>query len=484
MAKNALLNQTSRNFFHSQKEYIMIAHKDIPSISGGLPFLGHALPFMKAPIPFLKKGYKEHGKIFSMKLPGQNVVVMLGPEHNKFVFDQTDNLLSIQEAYPFFIRMFSRDFFYFGGEQAYRQQRGIILPCFKATVMPNYIDVMVYETIKFMEKLGDQGSFDLTKEFGPLVMKIAAHSFFGSDFKEKLGESIFDDFRDFAKGIDPVIPGWIPLPKFKRSQKAKQKLADNLISLIKERRKNPKNPPDFLQTLLESKNEDGSPVSDPILKDLILLLVWAGHETTTGHISWALIDLLQHPEYLQSILDEQQEVLASNTRFTINEAKKLKRIEWATKETERLHPVVIALTRKANESFEREGYVIPKGSMIYISPAVSHIMSDIFPNPEQYDPLRFSTGKQIKHSLIGFGGGIHRCTGVNFAYLEMKVVLTLLLQQYDFELINPAPKSLKGITIKWPESPCMIRYSKKKNASKIKKEAYMKTELEGACPYH
>jgi len=283
----------------------MKVNKEIPKLSGGLPVMGHALSFMKNPIQLLTRGYEEHGKIFSMKLPGQNVVVMLGPEHNKFVFDQTDKLLSIKEAYPFFVRMFNKDFFFIGGNEAYHQQRGIILPCFRATVMPNYIDVMVLETFKFMDSLGDQGTFNLTEEFGPLVMKIAAHSFFGSDFNEKLGASIFDDFRDFAKGMDPVVPGWVPLPKFIKSQKAKRKLADNLLALIKDRRQNPVSPPDFLQTLLESKNEDGSPVSDMILKNLVLLLVWAGHETTTGHISWALIDLLQNPECLESIHKEQ-----------------------------------------------------------------------------------------------------------------------------------------------------------------------------------
>ncbi|GAA4276601.1 cytochrome P450 [Aquimarina mytili] len=462
----------------------MIAGKDIPRVSGGLPFLGHALPFMKAPIPFLKKGYEEHGNMFSMKLPGQNVVVMLGPEYNSFFFGETDKLLSVRGAYPFFQRMFNKDFFANAKFEEYKMQRDIILPCFRATVMPNYIDIMVLETFTFIDKLGENGTFDLTKEFGHLVMNIASHSFFGKDFKEKLGDSVFEDFRDFAKAIDPVLPGWLPIPKFRKSEKAKQKLAKNVISLIQDRRKNPMNPPDFLQTLLESKNKDGSPVSDMLLKDLIVLLVWAGHETTNGHISWVLIHLLQNREYLESVIKEQQEVFEAAPKFTMNEAKKLKRIEWAIKETERMHPVILAIIRKAKDSFEHDGYIIPKGSMVYLSPSVSHKLPDVFSNPEQYDPLRFSKGKQIKNSLIGFGGGMHRCTGINFAYLEMKVVLTLLLQHYDFELLNPKPKPVRGIQMKWPESPCMIRYSKKKNAPEIIKEEYRNSVLEGSCPYH
>jgi len=463
----------------------MQTRKEIPKVSGGIPFLGHAIPFMNAPIRFLKKGYKEHGNIFSMKLPGQKVVVMLGPEYNSFFFNETDKLLSVRGAYPFFQRMFNKDFFANAEFEEYKRQRDIILPCFRATVMPNYIDIMAFETFNFMDKLGDHGTFDLTEEFGHLVMNIASHSFFGKDFKEKLGDSVFEDFRDFAKAIDPVLPGWLPIPKFIKSKKAKQKLAKNIISLIQDRRKNPINPPDFLQTLLVSKSKDGSPVSDTLLKDLIVFLVWAGHETTNGHISWALIHLLQNPEYLQSVVNEQQEVLKSAPKFTMNEAKKLKRIEWAIKETERMHPVVLAIIRKAKESFEYHGFMIPKGSMVYLSPSVSHKLPDIFPDPERYDPLRFSKGKQIKNSLIGFGGGIHRCTGMNFAYLEMKVVLTLLLEHYDFELLNPAPDPVKGIQMKWPESPCFVKYTKKKNAPKWSKEDYLEnTKAEQVCPYH
>ena len=437
-------------------------NKTIPKAARNIPVIGHAIPSMQDPIRFLERCYQKYGSIFSIQLPGLNTIFLIGPEHNKWVFDETDKRLSIQEGYTFFKRMFDSGFFYFGGFEAYKAQKNIVLPCFRATQMPDYLDVMSEETLRFMQSLGTSGTFDLTSQFGPLVMKIAAHSFLGADFKERIGEDIFEDFRQFSEGMDPVIPGWVPLPKFRRSQKAKKRLHNVLLNLIEERRSNPLDTPDFLQTLIQSTYQDGQPVPNRILIDLILLLVWAGHETTAGHISWAMIDLLQHPEYLKELMAEQQNEWPEDASLTMNHIKNMNHSEWALKETERLHPVAYILLRNARVDISYQGYHIPKGSAVFISPALTHKLPEYFSEPEIYNPLRFADGKVASHSLIGFGGGIHRCTGVHFAFLEMKVILNQLLRYYDLELITKNPEAVKGPVTKWPQSPCLVRYKRKR----------------------
>ena len=418
--------------------------KNPPKLSGSLPVLGHVLKFMRDPVQMIEKGYRENGEIFSISLPGKQAYMLIGPAHNKFVFDQTDKLLSIEEAYPFFERMFSSNFFYFGGFEAYKKQKNIIIPCFKNTIMPNYLDAMIEETNDFMESLGDAGSFDLLENFGPLVMRIAARSFLGNDFKEKLGNEIFEDFRHFSEGMDPVTPGWVPLPKFKRSQNAKKKLKTKIYKLVEERRNSNLNKNDFLQTISTATYSNGEPVADDIIIDLILLLVWAGHETTAGHISWALIDLLQNKDYLNEVLQEQSKIFTNAENFTMEQIRQSKKLELAIKETERLHPIAYILMRSAKTDFEYSGYNFKKGSTLFISPAVSHQLPEVFENPKKYMPSRFENKNQINHSLIGFGGGMHRCTGVNFAFLEMKAVLSILLRNYNFELLTKNPKLLKA----------------------------------------
>ncbi len=442
----------------------MADHAFPPMTSGGVPVLGHALQFLRDPTALIERGYHEHGSIFSFQLGLKRAVVLVGPENNRFFFSETDKLLSIRESYPFFIKMFHERFYVFAEFEEYLEQRAIIMPRFQPQQMHQYVTTMANETFALMERLGEEGSCDLIPTLGPLVMHIAAHAFLGDDFRQRLGSHFFQDFRNFSGGIEPLLPLWLPLPRLIRSQRAKRKLHKILGELIEERRHSPVDPPDFLQTLIASHYSDGRPIDDVLIINLILLLVWAGHETTAGHISWGLIDLLLHPTYLQSVRDEQADILDNGRDLSMTEVRQLRRIEWALKETERLHPVAFVLMRKAAETFAWQGFRIPQDAMVFIAPLLSHRMPEIFPDPDQYRPERFSPEhdeSRQPHSLIGFGGGVHRCAGVHFAYLEMKIVLSLLLQQYEFTLLDPEPKPVSGTKTKWPSSPCRVQYRRR-----------------------
>src|SRR5262249_3144013 len=162
---------------------------------------------------------------------------------------------------------------------------------------------------------------------------------------------------------DVMWPGWLPLPHLVRSRRARDRLRVFIGRLIEQRRRHPIDPPDFLQTLAQARFGDGEPVPDSILISLILLLVWAGHETTTGHISWAMVDLLRHPHELDRVRREQREVLDDEQALTMPQVRRLQHLNRALHETERLHPVVYAMCRRATEAIDLDGYTIPKGAM-------------------------------------------------------------------------------------------------------------------------
>ncbi len=462
-----------------------------PTVSGSTPVIGHAFQFLRDPIPLLERGYQEHGSVFSLRLGPKPAVVLLGPENNRFFFTETDKLLSIREGYPFFIKMFHERFYFFAEFEEYLEQRAIVLPRFQGRQMNQYVSTMAQETCDLIEQLGESGSFDLIPTLGPLVMNIAAHAFLGPEFRGRLGGEFFTDFRHFSGGMEPVLPLWLPLPKLIRSQKAKKKLHRVLGELIQRRRRQPPAEADFLQTLVEARFSDGRPIDDEMVINLILLLVWAGHETTAGHISWALIDLLQHPDYLHTVIDEQDELIGDRQDLTMADVRQLSRIDWAVKETERLHPVAYILMRTAAEDLEIEGFRVPQGSRVFAAPSISHRMPHVFPEPDRYVPERFSPDRdesRTPHSLIGFGGGVHRCAGVNFAYLEMKVALSLLFQHYEFSLLNPDPQPVAGAATKWPASPCRVSYQRRYGVPKGEKTpreaAVPHGAAAGQCPVH
>jgi sterol 14alpha-demethylase len=295
-------------------------------------------------------------------------------------------------------------------------------------------------------------------------MHIAAHAFLGPAISDRMRTGFFAEFRRFSAGLDPVWPGWLPLPHLVRSRRARDRLRALVFALIEERRNAPVDPPDFLQLLSEARFEDGEEVPDLVLVNLVLMLIWAGHETTTGHISWALVDLLQHPAELATVLAEQHAVLDGTDAtedadgLTLTAVRRLEALDRALHETERLHPVAFMLARHASDAFELDGYRIPKGAMILTSPSVAHRLPAEYPDPDEYRPDRYLDNPRAAQNLIGFGGGTHRCLGVHFAYLEMKVVLTLLLHRYRFELVDLDPQPVPGNKTKWPNSPCRVRY--------------------------
>lgn len=465
-----------------------MAAATLPMLDGSVPLLGHLFDFFRDPVAVLKRGYQSKGKLFAFQIMGRRMNVMLGPEHNKFFFEETDKLLSIRESMPFFLKMFSPDFYSFAEMDNYLKQRAVIMPRFKAASMKQYVGIMAEESLNLVERLGDKGEFDLVSTLGPVVMDIAAHSFMGREFHEKLGHEFFELFRDFSGGMEFVLPLWWPTPKMLRSQRAKKKLHAILQDWITKRRAEPLDPPDFFQGMIETKYTDGKPVPDEIIRHLILLLVWAGHETTAGQVSWALADLCQNPDYMAVIRAELQSVLGSSDGRDMSweQAVAMQKMDLALRETERLHPVAFILSRKANADIEREGYRIRKGDFVLLAPSVSHRMTETFVDPDRYNPERFNAERddaQIEsNSLIGFGGGMHRCAGVNFARMEMKVLVAILLQHYELELIDPV-RPIAGAGTYWPAQPCRVRYRKRDRGTAVPADTAALAKAAG-CPAH
>ncbi|MBT6431820.1 MAG: cytochrome P450 [Deltaproteobacteria bacterium] len=434
-----------------------------PMIGGRLPMVGHTLEFLKDPTGVMRRGYKEKGPIFSIDLGMKKAVALIGPDYHKFFFKETDGIFSMRQGYETLMKMFDKRLFFFAHLTEYQEQMKVILPLLQHN--NRFVDMMVSEVDYFMEHiLGDSGEIDVTDAFGPLVMHVGASAFFGEEFRRKLGSEYFEVFRKFSQGADVVLPSWLPLPKFKRSKEAKAKIETMIHELMDERRKNPLEPKDLFQELIESTYYDGKPVPDGLLVSMLLFIPWAAHETTVGQTSWTLIELLQNEDYLERVKGELAEVIGDTQNYRPDQLKGLKTIDWAIKESERMHPVAYMYMRGVRDDFYLDGYEIKQGTMVFAVPDTAHRIPEVFKDPDRYDPLRFAPDRaedKKPYSLIGFGGGIHRCSGVNFAKLEMKIIMAKLLQNYNITLLDKNPRAKPGQETKWPKSPCRIKYSRR-----------------------
>ena len=426
--------------------------------------MGHAIEFLRDPHTVIRRGLSEHGPVFSLDLGRKKAVFLIGPEYHRFFFRETDRIFSIRQGYETMMKMFDKGMLFFAHLTEYQEQMKVVAPLFKNN--DRFTALMVDEVDQFMDEvLGDEGETDVTEAFGPLVMHVAARAFFGVDFRRRLGAEYFDVFRTFALGADVVLPSWLPLPKFRRSAEAKHRIESMIYDLMKERRENPLEPKDLFQELIESTYYDGKPIPDHLLVSILLFIPWAGHETTVGHTSWTIVELLRHPEYLAQVRAELSEVLGEEQAYTPENLKQLKTVDWAIKETERMHPAAHMYMRGVRDDFEIDGYEVAEGSMVFVVPHVAHRLPEIFEDSERFDPLRFGPERaedSVPFSLIGFGGGVHRCAGVNFAKLEMKIITAKLFRNYEITLLDENPQPKPGTQTKWPESPCRIRYERRR----------------------
>jgi sterol 14-demethylase len=431
----------------------------------GLPLLGHAPRFRQDPVRFLHEAHAALGPIFSIRLGPKPAVVLIGPEYNRFFFSAPEDLLSLPEVYRFMVPMFGRVLSACEPDE-YRAQRAILQPPFQASRMASHVDLMVDETRTWLDTLGEAGELPLWSSFERLSLAIGATAMLGRELQQRMGQQFAMLYRDVARGMEFVLPTNLPLPRFRRRDRARRTLEALLRPLVAERRAQPGGHPDFLQVLAEATYTDGRLLPPETVVSMILILVFGAYETTAAQTGWALVDLLQHPSYARWVLEEQAEVLGdADGQMSLEALRRLERLEWAIRESERLRPVTTLISRHTRREYTIGGYRVPPGWLTIVSPAVSHQLPDVFPNPHVYDPERFAPHRadrqQSPFSLLTFGGGLHKCLGMPFADNEMKVVLSLLLQRYELELVEPDPAPDYSAGMTRPSPTCRIRYRRR-----------------------
>ena len=183
----------------------------------------------------------------------------------------------------------------------------------------------------------------------------------------------------------------------------------------------------MLSLLLGASHEDGSPLSDRELRDELVTVVGAGHETTATALAWAIERLLRNPEVLARL---RKSIAAGETEF----------LDATIKETLRSRPVIADVARKLTAPARIGPYELPAGTFVLPAIVALHYRPDLFPEPEQFRPERFLDGNGEHYSWIPFGGGVRRCIGASFAEYEMRIVLRSILERTELSAPDPRPE--------------------------------------------
>jgi sterol 14-demethylase len=407
-----------------------------PLVSGGLPVLGHALEMMRNRDRLFLRGFAEHGDIFAIKLGPQYAAVVSGAEHNKVFYTQTDRSLNMQDAYTF-LKSSIGEVLFTANKETYYNQRPVLQEVFRRERMAQYIQAMNIEVQRWLDGLGESGEMDITAEMLRLTQFVAGRALIGPDYERELGSGFWASYGDISRSLDPLLPPHWPLPKFRRRDRAKSAIRKVFQGVIESRRKRPERYDDLITTLLQTPLKDGTVMNDQTIVSIFTGLLFAGHETTAGQAAWLVTLLLQHPEMLKRAQLEIESVLTAGETLDQEKISQLKFVSWAIDETTRMRPSADLQMRTVEEPLTLGNYELLRGWRVMVNAANSHFLPDVFHDPQRFDPLRWSPERgegKNPFAIVGFGGGMHKCTGMNFAKNEMAIITALIFQQFELEL--------------------------------------------------
>jgi cytochrome P450 len=416
----------------------------LPPGSFGLPLIGETLSFVLDP-QFADKRQAKYGDIFKTYLLGRPTVVMMGAEANRFILSSHMHHFSWREGWPgTFRELLGESLFLQEGEQ-HRRNRKLLMPAFHGKALESYFDTMVNISQRYLNRWEQLGTFTWFGEMKKLTFEIASTLLIGSEPGE-MTDRLSQWFTELTSGLFIVPLRWRWTP-YGRALQARDQLLAHIQKVVEDRMTQPTH--DALGLLVQSEDENGDRLTMEELKVQALLMLFAGHETTTSMLTSLVMVLAQYPQILERARQEQQS-LASSGSLSLAQLKQMPYLDQILKEVERMYPPVGGGFRGVTKPFVFNGYRVPAGWMALYRIDAAHKDDRCYTNPQAFDPDRFGPDraeqKRNDFSLVGFGGGPRICLGLAFAQLEMKIVAALLLRHYQWTLrpnqdlsLNPVP---------------------------------------------
>lgn len=327
----------------------------------------------------------------------------------------------------------------------WRRQRRIAAPAFHHKRIAGFIDIMAQATAELLAEWdGRSKAFEVTKEMMALTLKIIARTMFSSDVgaDTRSVERAMTAMLELGKPslIDLLgLPEWLPRVQPKGFRRAIADLERVIARILAERHVDPSDRGDLLSMLLAARDEEtGEGMNDRQLRDEIMTIFLAGHETTANGLAWTWHLLGRHPEVEARLHVELESVLAGRTP-TFADLPALKYTRAVFEEAMRLYPPAHTFNRMAIGWDEIGGHKVPPGSLITISPYVVHRNPKLWPEPERFDPDRFlpeNAAGRPRYAYLPFGGGPRICIGNSFAIFEAQVILAMIAQRHR---LRPLP---------------------------------------------
>jgi cytochrome P450 len=403
------------------------------------PAFVQGLRYLRDPLGFISVFRKRFGDIFTVHFPFfGHIIYVSNPELVKAVFTGSPAVFHAGEANATVLEpalgpnsVITLD------DEPHMQQRKLLLPPFHGDRIRRYGELIEEVTRREMETWPVGESFALRPRTQRITLAVILRAVFGISDQARIDRAteLIDEFSDRVTVITKFPDLRRDLGRFspwRRFLAARGRLDAFLYEEIALRRSEPggETRDDVLSLLQQARLEDGSPMSDAELRDELLTVVGAGHETTATALAWAMERLLRTPRAMERLRGS---LAAGEDGY----------LEATVKETLRVRPVIIDVARKLTAPTTIGGYELPAGSFVLPAIAGLHFRDDVYPEPQEFRPERFLDGKVDNYAWIPFGGGVRRCVGAAFAEFEMRIVLREIVSRAQLRAPDPAPEKVR-----------------------------------------
>jgi cytochrome P450 len=403
------------------------------------PRLAQMMQWISRPMAFATKQRDRYGDAFTANIDGHPWVMLGDPEDVRTVFTAGPQRTNAGEANAVLRpTLGSHSLLLLDGEEHLRQRK-LMLPAFHGERIERYREIMRDATERAVASWRTGEPFALRPHTQAITFEVIVRAVFGVDDATAMAR-LREPLRrmlDWAGNPAPLLLVAVvgpenPVVRRVIARRYLEPVDRELYALIAARREAPDlaEREDVLSTLLLARDEDGEPMSDVELRDELLTLLVAGHETTATSLAWAVERLVRHPGALDRV--------ATDAEYA----------DAVVKETLRLRPVVAIVLRRLLEPLEVAGRELPAGTTVAPCILLVHRREDLYPEPDAFRPERFLREPPGTYSWIPFGGGVRRCLGAAFAQVEMQVVLETIARSARLEAVGDSEGvRRRGVTL-------------------------------------
>ncbi|PSC68351.1 sterol 14 desaturase [Micractinium conductrix] len=451
-------------------------HGKAPPVEEGLPFIGGLIKFSKGPLPLMTEMYAKHGEVFTIPLLHKRMTFLVGPHVSPHFFNATDDKMSQTEVYDFNVPTFGKGVVYDVDQRVRSEQFRFVADALRTAKLRTYVPAFKQEAEDYVSKWGDEGVIDFMQTFSDLIILTASRTLLGREIRESMFKEVADLYHDLDDGMRPisVIFPYLPTEFHCKRDAARDALHAIFAKVINSRRASGVKEDDMLQVLMDSRYKNvygGRGTTDAEVTGLLIALLFAGQHTSSVTSSWTGYRMLANRKWFEAAQEEQRQVMREHgDKIDMDVLNSMNQLHLNIREALRMNPPLIMVMRYSKEPFsvttsDGKHYVVPKNHIVACSPTFSHRLPHVYKQPDEYQPDRYAPPREEDKPMpfidLGFGGGRHGCMGQSFAYLQIKTIWSVLLRNFDFQMIDPLPEADYTSMVIMPK-PCRVRFVRKK----------------------